>query len=107
VTAHPNWRLFLAEEGLQRHSLAVKTRERHGVVATLSARERFTPRELSAAYQDYTEQAPQYLNAETGHRATAYRFGARMLIVCEEPEVGLVVLATLEEQAAAERESGK
>ncbi len=77
------------------------------VVATLSARERFTPRELSAAYQDYTEHTPQYLNAETGHRATAYRIGARVLIVCEEPEVGLVVLATLEEQAAAERESGE
>jgi hypothetical protein len=28
-----------------------------------------------------------------------------VLIVCEEPESGVVVLATLEEQAAAERAS--
>ena len=30
-----------------------------------------------------------------------------MLIVCEEPKSGVVTLATLEEQAAAERESGE
>ena len=35
-------------------------------VVTPSARETFTPRELSAAYEDYTEHGPQYLNAETG-----------------------------------------
>jgi hypothetical protein len=75
------------------------------VVATPSARERFTPRELSAAYEDYTERGPQYMNAQTGLKAAAYRFGARVLIVCEEPESGVVVLATLEEQAAAERAS--
>ncbi len=75
------------------------------VVVTPSARERFTPRELSTAYQHFTEHAPQYLNAETGLRASAYRFGARVLIVCDEPEVGVVVLATLEERAEAERES--
>lgn len=76
------------------------------VVVTPSARERFTPRELSAAYEDFTERGPQYLNAETGLRASAYRFGARVLIVCDEREAGVVVLATLEEQAAkAERES--
>jgi hypothetical protein len=77
------------------------------VVVTPSARERFTPRELSAAYEDYTERGPQYLNAETGLKAAAYRFGARLLIVCEEPKSGVVMLATLEEQAAAERESGE
>jgi hypothetical protein len=68
----------------------------------------FTTRELSAAYEDYTEHGPQYLNAETGLRASAYRFGERVLFVCEEPEVGLVVLGTLEEpEAAAERDSGE
>ncbi len=30
-----------------------------------------------------------------------------MVIVCEEPETGVVRLATPEEQAAAERESGE
>jgi hypothetical protein len=77
------------------------------VVVTPSARERFTPRELSAAYEDYTERGPQYMNAQTGLKATAYRFDVRVLIVCEEPETGVVMLATLEEQAAAERESGE
>jgi hypothetical protein len=78
------------------------------VVVTPSARERFTPRELSAAYEDFTERGPQYLNAETGLSASAYRFGARrVLIVCDEPETGVVVLATLEEQSEAERESGE
>jgi hypothetical protein len=76
-------------------------------VVTPSARERFTPRELSAAYEDFLERGPQYLNAETGLRASAYRFGARVLIVCDEPEAGVVVLATLEEQAEPESESGK
>ena len=76
------------------------------VVVTLSARETFTPRELSAAYEDYTEHGPQYMNAQTGLRATAYRIDVRVLIVCEEPESGVVMLATLEEQAA-ERESGE
>ncbi len=75
------------------------------VVATPSARETFTPRELSVAYEDYTERGPQYVNAQTGLKAAAYRFGARVLIVCEEPESGVVMLATLEEQATAERES--
>ena len=75
------------------------------VVATPSARETFTPRELSAAYEDYTERGPQYMNAQTGLKAAAYRFGARVLIVCEEPVSGVVMLGTLEEQATAERES--
>ncbi len=77
------------------------------VVTTPSARETFTPRELSAAYEDYTERGPQYINAETGLKAAAYRFGAGVLIVCEEPKSSVVMLATLEEQAAAERESGE
>ncbi len=76
-------------------------------MATPSAYETFTPRELSAAYKDYAERGPQYVNAETGLKAAAYRFGARLLIVCEEPEVGVVTLTTFEEQEAAERESGE
>jgi hypothetical protein len=75
------------------------------VAVTPSAREAFTPRELSAAYEDYTEHGPQYVNTETGLRATAYRFGARVLIANDEPKSGVVMLATLEEQAAAERGS--
>ena len=75
------------------------------LVTTPSARETFSPRELSVAYEDYTEHGAQYVNAQTGLKATAYRLGARVLIVCEEPESGVVMLATLEEQAAAERES--
>jgi hypothetical protein len=77
------------------------------VVVTPSARERFTPRELSAAYEDFLERGPQYLNAETGLKVSAYRFGERVLIVCDEPEAGVVLLATLEEQAEAEGESGE
>ena len=77
------------------------------VVATPSARETFTPRELVAAYKDYTERGPQYVDAQTGLKAAVYRFGAGVLIVCEEPASGVVTLATLEEQAAAERESGE
>jgi hypothetical protein len=77
------------------------------VVVTPSARERFTPHELSAAYEDYTEHGPQYVNAETGHRATAYRFDVRVLIACEEPETGVLMLAAHDAQAAAERESGE
>ncbi len=75
------------------------------LLVTPSARERFTPRELSAAYEDFLERGPQYLNAQSGLSATAYRFGERVLIVCDEPQTGVVMLATLEEQAEAERES--
>ncbi len=41
------------------------------------------------------------MNAQTGLKAAVYRFGAGVLIVCEEPESGVALLATLEEQAAA------
>ena len=47
----------LASEGL----LAVTT----SVVVTPSARERFTPRELTDAYQQFKERGPQYVSAET------------------------------------------
>jgi hypothetical protein len=77
------------------------------VEVTPSARETFTLRELGAAYEDYIERGPQYVNAQTGLRVAAYRFDERGLIVCEEPESGVVLLATLEEQTAAESESGE
>jgi hypothetical protein len=52
----------------------------------------FTPRELAAAYKEFTEHGPQYREAETGISASAYRFGERVLLVYEESETGLVVL---------------
>jgi hypothetical protein len=62
------------------------------VVVTPSARETFTPRELTDAYQQFKEHGPQYLSDETGLRASAYRFGRRVLLVYEESETGVVVL---------------
>jgi hypothetical protein len=63
-----------------------------GVVVTPSARETFTPGELTAAYKVFKERGPQYLDAETVLNASAYRFGERVLLVYEESETGLVVL---------------
>ena len=57
-----------------------------------SAREAFAPRELVEAYKNFEKGGPQYLDAETGLRDAAYRFGERLLIVCEESEAGVVVL---------------
>jgi 16S rRNA C1402 (ribose-2'-O) methylase RsmI len=65
------------------------------VVVTPSARERFTARELTDAYEKFIERGPQYVEAETGLRAAAYRFGERVLVVYEEPETGVVVLSHL------------
>jgi hypothetical protein len=62
------------------------------LVVKPSARERFTPRELIAAYEDFIKSEPQYLDAETGHKATAYLFGAGVLLVYEEPETHVVIL---------------
>ncbi len=62
------------------------------VVVTPSARETFTPRELTHAYKQFKEHGPQYLSDETGQRASAYRFGERVLLICEESDTGLVVL---------------
>jgi hypothetical protein len=76
------------------------------IVITPGALETFTPRELTAGYEDFTENGPQYLNADSGLSVAAYRFGARVLIVCEESEKGVVVLATPEGMASAEREGG-
>ncbi len=63
------------------------------VVVTPSARETFTPRELTDAYKIFKGHGPQYLSDESGQRPSAYRFGERVLIVYEECETGLVVLS--------------
>jgi 16S rRNA C1402 (ribose-2'-O) methylase RsmI len=65
------------------------------VVVTPSARETFTARELTDAYEQFIERGPQYVDAESGLRAAAYRFGERVLVVYEEPETGVVVLSHL------------
>ena len=70
----------------------VKVGSAMSVVVDLSARETFTPRELADAYKDFERHGPQYLDAETGLRASAYRFGERVLLVYEEAETGLVIL---------------
>jgi hypothetical protein len=62
------------------------------VEVTSSARETFTPREITTAYKDFEKLGPQHLDAETGIKAAAYRFDERVLLVYEEAETGLVVL---------------
>jgi hypothetical protein len=62
------------------------------VVVEPSAREAFTPCELTTACKEFLERGPQYLDAETGIRASAYWFGERVLLVYEESQTGLVVL---------------
>ena len=64
-----------------------------GVVVEPRARKAFTPRELTEAYKDFEKRGAQYLDAETGIKATAFRFGERVLIVYEEAEVGVVILS--------------
>jgi hypothetical protein len=66
-----------------------------GVVVDPSARKRFTPGELTDAYEHFKERGPQYVDAESGLRASAYRFGERVLLVYEESETGVVVLIHL------------
>ena len=50
------------------------------------------PRELVAAYKQFEKLGPQHLDAESGIKAAAYRFGERVLIVYEESETGVVIL---------------
>jgi hypothetical protein len=57
-----------------------------------SARETFTPREITTAYKQFEEHGAQYVDAETGLRAAAYRFGTRVLLAYEESETGVVIL---------------
>ena len=63
-----------------------------GVVVQPSAREMFTLRELADAYKEFIRRGPQYLDAETGYKVSAYWFGERTLLVYEESETGLMVL---------------
>src|SRR5919112_2617627 len=62
------------------------------LVVNPGAREKFTPHELTAAYEDFIRSEAQYVDAETGHKATAYLFGAGVLLVYEEPESHVVIL---------------
>ena len=62
---------------------------------TPSAHKTFTPRELAVAYKQFEKLRPQHLDAETGIKAGAYRFGERVLLVYEEPGTSLVVLVDL------------
>jgi hypothetical protein len=62
------------------------------VVVTPSTREMFTPRELTDAYKDFEKRGPQYLDAETGIKAAAYRFGERVLFVHQKSEVDVAIL---------------
>jgi hypothetical protein len=62
------------------------------VVVQPSARAMFTPRELAAAYKEFTEHGAQLLDLETGLSASAYCFGERVLLAYEECEAGVVVL---------------
>jgi hypothetical protein len=62
------------------------------VVVKPSARTTFTPRELTTAYRDFTENGPQYANAQSGLEASAYRFGTRVLVVYKEAETSVVLL---------------
>ena len=75
------------------------------VVVKPSARETFTPRELVTAYRDFTESEPQYVNAQSGLKASTYRFGTRTLIVYEEAESGLVLLVHPTSQAETSSQS--
>ena len=62
------------------------------LVVLPSAREAFAPRELVCAYEDFSGGEARYRDAETGLKAAAYRFGAGVLFVYEEPETGVIVL---------------
>ena len=79
--------------GVHRGLLARDRRMPTGVIVQPSAREMFTPRELTEAYKKFLEHGSQYLDAKSGIEVSVYRFGTRVLIVYEEPESGLVILS--------------
>jgi hypothetical protein len=56
-----------------------------------SARAAFTLSELTDAYEQFKERAPQPLVAATVLRAAAYRFGGRVLFVYQESEGDAVI----------------
>jgi hypothetical protein len=57
-----------------------------------STRAAFTLSELTDAYEQFQERAPQPLDAATGLRAVAYRFGERVLFAYQESEGDVVIL---------------
>ena len=57
-----------------------------------SARAAFTLSELTDSYEQFKERAPQPLDAATGPRAVAYRFGGCVLFVYQEFEGDAVIL---------------
>ena len=80
-------------EGLEKsRSASSSTTGLTSLVVLPSAREAFMPRELVAAYEDFVGSEPQYLDAEGGIKASAYRFDARVLFVYEESKTGSIVL---------------
>jgi hypothetical protein len=64
------------------------------VVVDPSARETFTPRELTAAYDDFETRGPQTLDDEMGIKAGVYRFGERVLLVYEETDLVVLIHPT-------------
>ena len=79
-------------EGLEKSRSASSSTGLTSLVVLPSAREAFTSRELVAAYEDFVGSDPQYLDAERGIKASAYRFDSRVLFVYEESETGSIVL---------------
>ena len=71
--------------------MSVEGSAMNGVVKP-SARETFTPRELTDAFEEFKDRGPQYLDAETYIKMSAYQFGERVLIVYQESETDVVVL---------------
>jgi hypothetical protein len=63
------------------------------IIVEPSAREAFTPRELTEAYKDFEKHGSQSSDAETAVKAAAYRYGERVLIVYEDSEAGVVILS--------------
>ena len=79
-------------EGLEKSRSASSSTGLTSLVVLPSAREAFTSRELVGAYEDFVGADPQYLDAERGIKASAYRFDSRVLFVYEESETGSIVL---------------
>lgn len=78
-------------EGLPRSRGASSVTGLTSLVVLPGAREAFTPRELVSAYEDFLVGEPQYHDAETGIKASAYRYDGRVLFVYEESETGSIV----------------
>jgi hypothetical protein len=73
-------------------SLHELSSERQWFVVDPSARETFTPRELTDAYKHFEEREPAICERRYGLKASAYQFGERVLLVYEESETGVVIL---------------